>query len=172
MVSAIVKAGEPMIWVSRFILLATFAVFWGGLTLYTGIVVRVIHSVLPDPFDGGLITQQVTWYLQVLGAITAVLMLGNALLVSRNSGRYGIALGLCAALLGCAVAGLFIVHGHLDGIIDIESARITDRNFFTISHRRYNQLTTVEWLTSISYLAITIAAWRRTDTAGTGKKAA
>jgi len=149
-------------WICRFLLLTTFAVFWGGLTLYEGIVVRIVHDVLPDPMDGGMITQRVTWWLQLLGAITVALMLWNACIVGWESRGYGATLGVCAIVLGAAIAGLFFVHSQLDAVIDIEAAEITGRAAFKLNHRRYNQLTTVEWLTSIAYLAVTVAAWRST----------
>jgi len=77
---------------ARIALVFMFALYWGGLTFYTGIVVRIIHMVLNDPMDGGLITQKVTFVLQVLGACTLPLMLVNDLSVTRHSKRIGIAL--------------------------------------------------------------------------------
>ena len=51
----------------RILLILCFSLFWGGLTFYTGFVVRISHDVLEDPMDGGLITQRVTNLLQYLG---------------------------------------------------------------------------------------------------------
>ena len=67
-----------MIWLCRVLMLFVFALFWGGLTFYTGFVVRVSHEVLNDPFQGGLITQEVTVLLQYLGIAAGLLMLINA----------------------------------------------------------------------------------------------
>ena len=145
----------------RTLLLLSFALFWGGLTFYTGFVVRIIHEIVADPMDGGLITQRVTMLLQIFGGITVVLMLCNAFQVMHSSRRYAAALALTAIVLGSAIIGLVIVHGQLDSVINIESSEITDRDFFIVSHRRYNQLTTIEWLASLVYLPITIAAWIR-----------
>jgi len=147
----------------RFFLLLVFALFWGGLTFYTGIAVRVAHRVLEDPMDGGLITQQVTRWLQWLGVATVVLMLLNAWDVRQRSTRFGNALAACTLALGIALAGLFHVHERLDATIDVRGHEIVDRDAFTANHRRYNQLTTVEWLASVLYLGTTVAAWRRCD---------
>ena len=147
----------------RIVLILLFALFWGGLTFYTGIVVRVIHSNVNDPMDGGLITQQVTLYLQHLATATLMAMFVNAVLVVKQSRRYGIALLVCCTLLACAVAGLYFVHGQLDSVIDRGNAAILDREVFTINHRRYNQFTTLEWISSILYLPLTIVAWRQRD---------
>ncbi|MEL6895074.1 MAG: hypothetical protein AAFP90_03135 [Planctomycetota bacterium] len=148
---------------SRSILLFAFALFWGGLTFYTGFVVRISHDVLADPMDGGLITRRVTSLLQIAAAVTAVLMLTNALLVARRTPRLGYSLAGLAVVLIVAVIGLFIVHANLNEIIDVDAAEITDRALFTILHRRYNQLTTLEWLATVVYLPTTLVAWRIID---------
>lgn len=152
-----------MIWLSRVLLLLAFGLFWGGLTFYTGFVVRITHDVLADPFDGGLITQRVTEVLQMLGIVTLVLMALNGVMVTRCFPKYGYALLACALLLGVSLTGLFVVHNHLDTIIDIAAGEITDRDRFVVGHRRYNQLTTVEWLATLVYLPITVFAWRSID---------
>ena len=152
-----------MIWISRILLLLTYSLYWGGLTFYTGFVVRISHDVLSDPMDGGLITQRVTALLQVLGVATIVLMIWNCIVVVRQSPRHGCWLIGCAVLLAFALAGLFVVHGHLDATINIQTAEILDRDAFDAGHRRYNQLTTIQWLACLAYLPITVVAWRSID---------
>jgi len=152
-----------MIWLCRVLLLLVFALFWGGLTLYTGVVLRITHAVLNDPMDGGLITQRVTSVLQILGVVTVVLMACNCVVVVRQSPRFGYALIGCATLLACSLIGLFLVHGQLDALIEGETYTITDREAFAVGHQRYNQLTTVEWLACLVYLPITVFAWRSVD---------
>lgn len=147
----------------RLLFLFSFSLFWGGLTFYTGFVVRISHDVLSDPMQGGLITQRVTALLQIFGGVTVLFMLWNAFDIRRHSRNFAIALTICAVLVGVAVTGLVVVHQQLDSVIDIDSAEITNREAFTIGHRRYNQLTTIEWLASLAYLPITIAAWRAVD---------
>lgn len=152
-----------MIWICRILLLLVFALYWGGLTFYTGFVVRISHDVLNDPMDGGLITQRVTAVLQTLGVVAVVLMACNCVVVARQSPKYGYALVAFTALLGCSLIGLFVVHGQLDAIIDVGASEITDRDAFDAGHRRYNQLTTIQWLASLAYLPITVLAWRSID---------
>ena len=48
-------------------------------------------------------------------------------------------------------------------MIDVGVAEIIDRDAFDTGHRRYNQLTTVQWLASLAYLPITVFAWRSID---------
>ena len=152
-----------MISLFRTSLLVVFALYWGGLTFYTGFVVRISHRVLADPMDGGLITQRVTEVLQWLCLIAVLMMLGNALVVLRKSRRLGGALIGCSGLVAIALVGLFIVHGHMDSVIDSRAVEILDRDTFDTGHRRYNQLTTVQWIASLAYLPTTIVAWRRLD---------
>lgn len=160
-----------MRWGLRLLFLLVFSLFWGGLTFYTGIAVRIAHRVLEDPMDGGLITQQVTLWLQWLGVATASLMLANAWDVGRRSWRFGVGLMVCTLILFVSLSGLFMVHGQLDSVIDTNEHEITNRDAFTISHRRYNQLTTVEWLASLAYLGTTVAAWRVVDRTDLGPTA-
>lgn len=152
-----------MILFTRILLLLVFSLFWGGLTFYTGFVVRISHDVLADPMDGGLITQRVTSLLQWLGVVMVVLMLLNAVDVVRHARRLGYSLLICTGLMVTALVGLFVVHGQLDQVIDVASSEIIDRDAFTIGHRRYNQLTTIEWLSSLAYLLLTVVAWRSVD---------
>lgn len=147
----------------RILLLLVYALYWGGLTFYTGFVVRIAHDVLNDPMDGGLITQRVTDLLQWLGVITAVLMVWNGFQTLAGAPRFAVALLVCSAVLSCALIGLFVVHAQLDAVIDVASFEITDRDAFTQGHRRYNQFTTLEWIASLTYLPITLVAWRRVD---------
>lgn len=157
-----------MVWFCRVLLLLVFALFWGGLTFYTGIVLRITHAVLNDPMDGGLITQRVTSVLQILGVVTLVLMACNCVVVVRQSPKFGYALIACTVMLACSLIGLFLVHGHLDTLIERETFTITDREAFDAGHQRYNQLTTVEWLACLVYLGTTVFAWRSMD--GDGAK--
>ncbi len=147
----------------RIALLFAFALFWGGLTFYTGFVVRISHDVLGDPIDGGLITQRVTVVLQNLGWFAAVMMAGNSWMVLRKHRRFGYVLIGCTVVLAGSLAGLVMVHGHLDAVIDVANYEVTDRAAFVVGHRRYNQLTTIEWLSSLIYMLITVYAWQSID---------
>lgn len=152
-----------MVWFCRVSLLLVFSLYWGGLTFYTGFVVRIAHDVLADPMDGGLITQRVTEVIQILGVVAVVLMAANSVVVVRRSQKYGYLLAGCTTILGCSLIGLFVVHGHLDAIIDVGNSEITDRDAFVTGHRRYNQLTTIQWLACLAYLPTTVFAWRSVD---------
>lgn len=152
-----------MIWFSRTLLLMTFAIFWGGLTFYTGFVVRISHSVLGDPFEGGLITQQVTSVLQWLAVAAIALMTINGVSVRKQLRKQGTILLACTVILAFSVGGLFVVHRQLDAVINRSEGGVTDRAAFDVGHRHYNQLTTIEWLATLAYLPTTVLAWRNLD---------
>jgi hypothetical protein len=152
-----------MHWIGRIALIFMFALYWGGLTFYTGIVVRIIHLVLNDPMDGGLITQKVTIALQLLGWCTVPFMVWNDIAVLRTSKRLGAALLTLTSLLTLALIGLLVVHAQLDSVIDMDQGVITDRIAFDTAHRRYNQTTTIQWLAAISYLPLAIYSWQAVD---------
>jgi hypothetical protein len=152
-----------MHWIGRIAFVFMFAMYWGGLTFYTGIVVRIIHLVLNDPMDGGLITQKVTIVLQLLGFCTVPFMLFNDVTVLRKSKRLGLAMLSLTLLLAFALVGLLVVHAQLDGVIDAEGFGITDRVAFDAAHRRYNQTTTVQWLVAVAYLPLAVYSWRVMD---------
>ena len=118
---------------------------------------------LTIPWDGGLITQRVTVLLQYLGILTVVLMFLNGIEIFTRSKKYGFALLVCSLVLVVALVGLFVVHARLDAVIDVEAGVVTDRESFTIGHRRYNQFTTIQWVSLLVYLPVTIFAWRSTD---------
>ena len=152
-----------MQWVGRTVLIFMFALYWGGLTFYTGIVVRIIHFVLNDPMDGGLITQKVTQGLQLLGFCTLPFMAWNDLCVFRHSkGRGSVLFGL-TCVLALALLGLVLVHAQLDAVIDIDQREVVDRGVFDAAHRRYNQTTTIQWLAAVVYLPLAIYSWKRID---------
>ena len=152
-----------MVWLCRIMLLLVFSVFWGGLTFYTGFVVRISHDVLADPMDGGFITQRVTRLLQYLGVATVILMAVNNLQIQKQLTGYRRSLLILTGILAGSLFGLFLVHSSLDAVIDVANVEILDRDRFDQGHRYYNQLTTIEWLASLAYLAVTVVTWMKMD---------
>ncbi|MEM9366327.1 MAG: hypothetical protein AAGD07_10035 [Planctomycetota bacterium] len=148
----------------RFIFLIVFALHWGGLTFYTGFVVRISHNVLSNPMDGGLITQRATSVLELLSLVSLVLMALNCVHVMRHSRRLGYCLAGCIVLLGLSLLGLFVVHGQLDAVIDERVYEVVRRDVFDTGHRRYKQLVTIHWVVSLAYLLTTTIAWKSIDT--------
>ena len=144
----------------RVLLVFSFALFWGGLTFYTGFVVRISHDVVSDSMEGGLITQRVTELLQWLALVAVTFMFWESFATWKLFPRRAAIMIACCVAVGCSLAGLFVVHADLDAVISIETAEVIDRDSFRINHRHYNQLTTVEWIASVCFLPIAISTWQ------------
>lgn len=150
--------------INRIFFLLAFALHWGGLTFYAGVVVRISHDVLNDPMDGGLITQRALAVLQILGVVFIVSTACNWIAVRRQSRKLSLLLLGSAVIFGCTLVGLFVVHAQLDSLIDVTAFEITDRVAFELGHRRYKQLTAVHWLASLACFLIAVSCWRSTST--------
>jgi uncharacterized membrane protein len=62
----------------RVVSLFLIMLWWGGLTFYSAIVVPIGTNVLQSSEQQGLVTQQVTKYLNALGLVAAVVLAWNA----------------------------------------------------------------------------------------------
>src|ERR1700676_581956 len=62
----------------RWLAISLLAVWWGGFTFYSVVVVHTGHRVLRSKVRQGFITQQVTRQLNVLGIVTLAPLLGSA----------------------------------------------------------------------------------------------
>ena len=93
----------------RSLLLAAFAIWFGGFTFYVSFVVPVGTDVLGTAMEQGMITRRVTVYLNYIGILALVLMLVEPLVNGKlTQGRLGrtktILSLLMAALLGLLLA--------------------------------------------------------------------
>jgi hypothetical protein len=90
-------------------------------------------------------------------------MLQNSMAVFVSVQKLGGILFVCCLLFALSLVGLYLVHGQLDAVIDSVDREVTNRDAFVLGHRRYNQLTTLQWLSGTTYLLITAWAWRKVD---------
>lgn len=128
---------------------------------YGGVVVPVGASVLGSETEQGFITQSVTNYLNVAGAV-CVIVWGVVLKIdgpnSPRLARAGWSLwSLIVAALGIQI-GLHIV---MDGWLDSASRTILDEGKFIRFHEAYLTTSTVQWLLCLALLVLTLAAWRK-----------
>jgi hypothetical protein len=147
----------------RFVLLLCLAFWQGGFMFYGGVVVTVGASVLGSETEQGFITQSVTNYLNVAGAV-CVTVWGVALAcdtrLSSGLGRLcwgfwaGIAIGL-GVLIG--------LHLVMDRGLDSAGHTILDEQSFLQLHEAYITTSTIQWLLCVALLGLTLAAWRSSD---------
>ncbi|MFO0892997.1 MAG: hypothetical protein U0790_28160 [Isosphaeraceae bacterium] len=127
------------------------AIWLGGFTFYSAVVIPGLHEQLGGPMETGLVTQQVTNYLNLIGLVTIVIG-AVGLAGERIAGADRRASSLPAILLlgltsGCLVA-LYWLHHLLDQKLDAG----TLTGFYTL-HRVYLWVSVLQWLANLGLLA-------------------
>ncbi|MEM7453720.1 MAG: DUF4149 domain-containing protein [Planctomycetota bacterium] len=148
-------------WALRAFTLATFAVWFGGLTFYMAWVVPIGTDELGSAFAQGMITRRVTSHINVLAAVALLVMLGDAL-VNREPVRWRKRTKLISILLMMLMGGgLFWMHPQIDALIDLNERSITDYDLFYFRHRVYLWITTIQWIAAWFWLGAMAAPSRK-----------
>ncbi len=135
--------------VRRFYWIA-LSIWLGGFTLYSAVVIPILHDHLGDPFEVGMITRRVTDALNAIGGAT---LLMGWLLVFDPSGRpkdRSPAKRLRYAPLAVStlcLAALVVLHVVMEAKLD--TGRLTG---FYSWHRAYLWMSTVQWLANLALL--------------------
>jgi hypothetical protein len=148
--------------IRRYTVLLIFALWMGGFTFYTLIVIPTGGKVLGSERDVGFITQQVTNWLNWIG-ILALLVLGwNARAEGRSLPKFSLA--LVWLVMALTQAGLFLIHRAIDGLLDISDHKIHGPlDHFFNWHRAYMAVASVQWLAALFYLWLALGIWRESD---------
>jgi predicted membrane protein len=155
--------------IHRTLLIASFAIWFGGFGFYAAIVVPVGTDVLGSANAQGMITRRVTESMNVFCAIAAGMMLIELFVSwkrSRISDRAVLSM-LAIAVLALLIA-LFVLHPMMDQMIDPQSGNISDRKRFYSLHRAYLWISTFQWAAGWIWLSILIKSWYSND--GTGNQ--
>ena len=148
--------------IRRYAVLLTFALWMGGFTFYTLIVIPTGGKVLGSERDVGFITQQVTNWLNWIGLLALLILGWNA----RAEGRGAAKLFLALAWLAMALtqAGLFALHRVIDTLLDTATHKIHGPlDHFFVWHRSYMAMASMQWLAALIYLWLALLIWRETD---------
>lgn len=129
----------------RMLTLLLLALWWGGFSFYTTAVVHVGTQVLHSAIKQGFITQQVTHYLNGLGALALVAGLWE-LRARRKTGqgRRGAEVAWLVAVL--SLLGQVLVHFQMTALLDVPHRAVLDEVRFYQFHRLYLCLATMQWL--------------------------
>ena len=148
--------------IRRYIVLLMFALWMGGFTFYTLIVIPTGGKVLGGERDVGFITQQVTNWLNWLGILALLVLAWNALAEGRGIARMLLAFSWLA--MAVMQAGLFLIHPVLDHMLDTATHKIHNPmvTFFNW-HRFYMIVASAQWLAALIYLWLALIIWRETD---------
>lgn len=148
----------PIVW--RWILLAAYAFWLGGFVFYAAVVVPIGTDVLQSRVEQGFITRQVSYWINVSGAVALTLFALDLLMPPRRM-RWG----MLSLWLGMAIAQgvLMWMHPRIDMHMDLETHRVLERTIFRPMHKIYLWTHTVQWLIGCVYLALLLRRWRIED---------
>jgi hypothetical protein len=141
----------------RLILLVALMFWQGGFMFYGSVVISVGAQVLGSESEQGFVTQSVTNYLNIAGAVC--LTIWGIVLWRDKATRLGWTLWLGLVL---SLAALAILHGRMDQRLEFDSHAVTGQGFYTL-HRAYLTISTTEWLTALALLGLTMHRWGQVD---------
>jgi hypothetical protein len=148
----------------RFLVLAALMFWLGGFTFYASVVVPVGQQALGSHMRQGLVTRQVTNYLNLSGAVALLL-----LVLDLTAAREAAWVRRLRWLMWLGMAGTLVVlvwlHPQIDQYVDVKSRRLLDPDAFHPLHRTYLWISTVQWGCGLVYAWLTLRAWRETDRA-------
>ena len=145
----------------RWLALVALAVWFGGFTFYSAVVVPVLTDVMGKVEAGSMVTREVTVTLNRIGAAAMAVWWALAFVERKRGGRwprrarYG-----CLAVNSVLLAWLFALHRTLSG--QLESAEMGG---FYARHEFYLILSSIQWAASLVLVAASLAVWRA-DEAG------
>jgi hypothetical protein len=129
-----------------FIITILFALWWGGFTFYSSIVVHLGMEILGNHIKMGMITKSVTNYINAIGSIVLIISL-VFLIADKNPGKnYLRVIGWEWFALVLLQLALFYVHHVLASMINITPSEISLQEGFYNIHRIYLLTSTAMWL--------------------------
>jgi hypothetical protein len=152
-----------MVLIRRMLLLCLLMFWLGGFTFYASVVVPVGTEVLQSAREQGRITQPVTNWLNLSGAVAlAVWAWDLAAQPAPTRGRQVVRWLVWLALVA-TLAVLVGLHPALDALFDPDHARVLDRAAFRTRHRWYLWVSTAQWACGIVLSFLTLRGWRDAD---------
>jgi hypothetical protein len=148
-----------MVLIRRFLLLWLLMFWLGGFTFYAAVVVPIGTEKLGSPLHQARITQPVTNWLNLAGAIALAAWAWDLSLMRRHRWWRWL-LWLALVLL---LAALIALHPWMDALLDLANGEVYDLPTFTVLHRVYLWISTVQWGGAIVLSYATLRGWRDAD---------
>jgi hypothetical protein len=145
--------------IRQFVLLVSLMFWQGGFMFYGGVVVEVGSRVLGSDTQQGFITQSVTNYLNIAGAVCLAIWLEN-LWHERHRGVSKLewfAWALTAAML----FALVVIHPGMDQLLDARSTAVIDHSRFRLFHKAYIGISSLQWMVVLLSLLLVLRRWDR-----------
>jgi hypothetical protein len=146
----------------RMIVLVSLMFWQGGFMFYGGVVVPVGARILGSETKQGFITQSVTNYLNLAGAVCLILWLEH-LWHDRRNGVSKLEWGLWS-FIAVQLIALTGIHLKMDHLLNVDSLSIIDPVWFGRLHRLYIVTSSIQWLTSLILLFVVVLRWNQHDT--------
>ena len=138
--------------IRRFLFIAAVAFWLGGFTFYTSVVIPVGTHTLGSVRQG-FITQQVTGWLNVAGAVALPLVFWNMAAVWRARGRaMRFALAATWVVMAVVEIELFVLHPMMDRLLDLRAKHVLDYGRFDHLHYIYLMSSTVQWAVGLIHV--------------------
>jgi uncharacterized membrane protein len=150
--------------IRRYLTILTLAMWMGGFTFYAEIVIPTASVVLGSHRQVGFITQQVTFWLNLIGLAALAVFLWNLLAEWHGQPvrrRRWLACAWITMLL--SLAGLLATHPFMDHLLDAKARGISDFDHFENLHTVYITIATIQWIAALVYLWHSLRAWHRAD---------
>lgn len=136
------------LWLWQFVVTLSLAMWWGGLTFYSAIVVPLGIEQIGGA-EQGFLTQRVTVRLNIAGTITGICLLADALWRGPRKHRAALA----SVILGLQ-AWLWFLHARLSLWLDAASSSSHSGESFYQAHRIYLWVTSTQWLIGLVCLGV------------------
>ena len=144
----------------RFLFLVSLLFWQGGFMFYGGVVVPVGGAILGSETEQGFITQSVTNYLNLAGAVCLLFWLAE-LWTSRKAGLLKIEWAFWL-LNAFSMAVLVIAHHIMDQTLNSANSSITNPKTFDQLHKVYIGTSSIQWALSRCMLLLMLLRWGRT----------
>jgi len=137
----------------RFACIGLLAFWQGGFTFYGAVVIPMAHRVLGTHLAVGFITQRVANWLNLIGAISLSLLLGNLPVVRRKiEKRLWWSLVVSWCVMAMTMIALVAMHPMLDRLLDGQTHEIIDGTRFRPLHKIYLNIATLQWVGGLIHL--------------------
>src|SRR6266851_5539710 len=153
----------------RYLFTVASALWLGGFTFYSTVVIHTGHRVIGGLLEVGFVTQRVTFWLNLIGVAALLIFLWNVIAMWRGpcvNMRW--ALAVTWLIMAAVQVSLFVLHPALDNVLDTHTHQILDRLCFRSLHNTYLTVSTVQWAAGLLHLWFALAVWRRFDAGRSG----
>jgi len=161
---------RTMLMFRRMSLLWLLMIWQGGFMFYGLVVINVGLQVFGDPLQQAWVTQRVTNWLNLLGAVALTAWAWD-IAASPTAAATRRWPWLIWLLLAASLAALALLHPLMDAHMDVDQSYFSDAPSFHEMHRWYLRVSTGQWLAAVGLSAWTLLSWRKTERADHGNLA-